>query len=160
MRVASSSLLLLLSSLQATVSLPSEMISTELRLSQLETELESTRSTLLEILKSVSILSKQYVHTDEGVRLKTTEDIDMKIEQLQLKIDENKENVTGVVTAAVKSLQKKFDVLKDDLSLKLENKVKRADYEDKFLTEEFSSIKLTIARDLATVKVKVLQTKG
>ena len=70
-----------------------------------------------------------------------------------------KENVTGIVTAAVKSLQKKFDVLKDDLSLKLENKVKRADYGGKFLTEEFSSIKLTIARDLATVKVKVLQTK-
>ena len=123
------SLLLLLSSLHSGVLLPSETISTELRLSQLESGLDSTRSTLMEILK------------------------------LQMKIDENKENVTGVVTAAVKSLQKKFDVLKDDLSLKLENKVKRADYEDKFLTEEFSSIKLTIARDLATVKVKVLQTK-
>ena len=135
MRVASSSLLLLLSSLQATVSLPSEMISTELRLSQLETELESTRSTLLEILKSVSILSKQYVHTDEGVRLKTTEDIDMKIEQLQMKIDENKENVTGVVMAAVEALQKKFDALKEDLSFKLEKKVKRA-YGSKFVTEE------------------------
>ena len=123
------SLLLLLSSLHSGVLLPSETISTELRLSQLESGLDSTRSTLMEILK------------------------------LQMKIDKNKENVTGVVTAAVKSLQKKFDVLKDDLSLKLENKVKRADYEDKFLTEEFSSIKLTIARDLATVKVKVLQTK-
>ena len=135
MRVASSSLLLLLSSLHAAVSLPSEMISTELRLSQLETELESTRSTLLEILKSVSILSKQYVHTDEGVRLKTTEDIDMKIEQLQMKIDENKENVTGVVLAAVDTLQKKFDDLKDDLSFQLENMVKRA-VGGKFLTEE------------------------
>ena len=121
--------MLLLSSLHSGVLLPSETISTELRLSQLESGLDSTRSTLMEILK------------------------------LQMKIDKNKENVTGVVTAAVKSLQKKFDVLKDDLSLKLENKVKRADYEDKFLTEEFSSIKLTIARDLATVKVKVLQTK-
>ena len=123
------SLLLLLSSLHSGVLLPSETISTELRLSQLESGLDSTRSTLMKILK------------------------------LQMKTDENKENVTGIVTAAVKSLQKKFDVLKDDLSLKLENKVKRADYGGKFLTEEFSSIKLTIARDLATVKVKVLQTK-
>ena len=135
MRVASSSLLLLLSSLQAAVSLPSQVISTELRLSQLETELQATRSTLLEILKSVSILSKQYVHTDEGVRLKTTEDIDMKIEQLQMKIDENKENVTSVVMAAVEALQKKFDALKEDLSFKLEKKVKRA-YGSKFVTEE------------------------
>ena len=135
MRAASSSLLLLLSLLQAAVSLPSAGISTELRLSQLETELQSTRSTLLEILKSVSILSKQYVHTDEGVRLQTTEDIDMKIEQLQMKIDENKENVTGVVMAAVEALQKKFDALKEDLSFKLEKKVKRA-YGSKFVTEE------------------------
>ena len=135
MRAASSSLLLLLSSLQAAVCLPSEGISTELRLSQLETELQSTRSTLLEILKSVSILSKQYVHTDEGVRLQTTEDIDLKIEQLQMKIDENKENVTGVVMAAVEALQKKFDALKEDLSFKLEKKVKRA-YGSKFVTEE------------------------
>ena len=167
------SLLLLLSSLHSGVLLPSETISTELRLSQLESGLDSTRSTLMKILRSVSILSKQH----EVI---------------------NEENVTGVV----KSLQKKFDDLKDDLSSQLENKVKRADG-GKFLTdesfeevsrkvqklqdlpnalmesvnrikldfpqtaitkEEFSSFQLTVARDLATVKVKVqyltkLQTK-
>ena len=127
-----SSLLLLLSSLHSGVLLPSEAISTELRLSQLESDLDSTRSTIMEIMRSVSKLSKQH----EMITTRAASDeIDMKIEQLQMKIDENKENVTGVVLAAVDTLQKKFDALKDDLSFQLENKVKRA-VGGKFLTEE------------------------
>ena len=190
----SSLFLMLLSSLHWAVNLPSEMISTELRLSRLESGLDSTRSTLMEILISFSMLSKQHAHTD-GVNTTqaVSDEIDMKIEQLQMKIDENKENVTGVVLAAVDTLQKKFDALKDDLSFQLENKVKRA-VGGKFLTEEsfeeisrkvqklqdlpnsimesvnkikldlpktaitkeeFSSFQLRVARDLATVKVKV-----
>ena len=52
-----------------------------------------------------------------------------------MKIDENKKNVTGVVMAAVGSLQKNLDALKDNLSFQLENKFKRADVV-KLLTEE------------------------
>ena len=126
------SLLLLLSSLHSGVLLHSETISTELRLSQLESDLDSTRSTIMEILRSVSKLSKQHeMITTRAV----SDEIDMKIAQLQMKIDENKENVTGVVMAAVEALQKKFDALKEDLSFKLEKKVKRA-YGSKFVTEE------------------------
>ena len=116
----SSLFLLLFSSLHSAVSLPSETISTELRLSRLESGLDSTRSTLMEILRSFSMLSKQHAHTDKGNTTKAvSNEIDISMEQLQMKI----ENVTGVVMTAI-------------------------------MKEKFSSFQLTVARDLATVKVK------
>ena len=101
-----------------------------MRLTHLETELSSTKASLMEILKSISILSKEYVHKNdiEGLlNLKnnshTEEELDIKFMSLNEQINDSKSKLTDIVQNAVDSLEKKFVVLKDDLSHKLDKKV-------------------------------------
>ena len=135
-----SSLLLLLFSLHSTVSLPSETISTELRLSQLESGLDTLQKKFDALKDDLSFqLENKVKRADRGKFLteESFEEISRKVQKLQ------------------------------DLPNSLMESVNRIklDFPQTAITkEEFSSFQLTIARDLATVKVKVqyltkLQTK-
>lgn len=113
-----------------------------MRLTHLETELSSTKASLMEILKSISILSKEYVHKNdiEGLlnlqnNSHTEEELDIKFMSLNEQINDSKSKLTDIVQNAVDSLEKKFVVLKDDLSHKLDKKVKR-EHGSKYVTED------------------------
>ena len=112
------------------ISSSTEKVNIEMRLTHLETELSSTKASLMEILKSISILSKEYVHKNdiEGLlnlqnNSHTEEELDIKFMSLNEQINDSKSKLTDIVQNAVDSLEKKFVVLKDDLSHKLDKKV-------------------------------------
>ena len=120
------------------LSLSTERVNTEMRLEQIEKELAETKSSLVEILKTISIISKEYVHKDQ-IELQNQEDasneLDIKFMSLNEQINDSKKKLTNFVHKAVNSLEKQFVTLKDDLSHKLDKKVKR-DHDRKFVTEE------------------------
>ena len=124
------------------LSLSTERVNTEMRLDQIEKELVETKSSLVEILKTISIISKEYVHKDqieELIKLQNQDDasneLDIKFMSLNEQINDSKKQLTNFVHKAVNSLEKQFVTLKDDLSHKLDKKVKR-DHDRKFVTEE------------------------
>ena len=134
--------ILILFSLSPSVfTLSTEKMNTDMRLEQLENELVETKSSLVEILKTVSIISKEFVHKDqiELIKLQNNEDasdeLDIKFMSLNEQINDSKKQLSNFVHEAVSSLEKQFVRLKDDLSHKLDKKVKR-DHERKFVTEE------------------------
>ena len=119
-----------------------EKMNTEMRLEQLENELVETKSSLVEILKTVSIISKEFVHKDQIdrlIKLQNNEDasdeLDIKFMSLNEQINDSKKQLSNFVHEAVTSLEKQFVRLKDDLSYKLDKKVKR-DHDRKFVTED------------------------
>ena len=124
------------------LSLSTEKVNTDMRLEQIEKELVETKSSLVEILKTISIISKEYVHNDQIeriIKLQNQEDksdeLDIKFMSLNEQINDSKKQLTNFVHTAVNSLEKQFATLKDDLSHKLDKKVKR-DHDRKFVTEE------------------------
>ena len=124
------------------LSLSTERVNTEMRLDQIEKELVETKSSLVEILKTISIISKEYVHKDqieELIKLQNQDDasneLDIKFMSLNEQINDSKKQLTNFVHKAVNALEKQFVTLKDDLSHKLDKKVKR-DHDRKFVTEE------------------------
>ena len=120
-----------------------EKMNTEMRLEQLENELVETKSSLVEILKTVSIISKEFVHKDQIDRLiklkslneDASDELDIKFMSLNEQINDSKKQLSNFVHEAVTSLEKQFVRLKDDLSHKLDKKVKR-DHDRKFVTED------------------------
>ena len=110
-----------------------------MRLEQIEKELVETKSSLVEILKTITIISKEYVHKDQIEKLQNQDDasneLDIKFMSLNEQINDSKKQLTNFVHKAVNALEKQFVTLKDDLSHKLDKKVKR-DHDRKFVTEE------------------------
>ena len=124
------------------LSLSTERVNTEMRLEQLEKELVETKSSLVEILKTITIISKEYVHKDQIEKLMklqnqddASNELDIKFMSLNEQINDSKKQLTNFVHKAVNALEKQFVTLKDDLSHKLDKKVKR-DHDRKFVTEE------------------------
>ena len=124
------------------LSLSTEKVNTDMRLEQLEKELVETKSSLVEILKTISIISKEYVHNDQIERIiklqnqeNGSDELDIKFMSLNEQINDSKKELTNFVHKAVSTLEKQFATLKDDLSYKLDKKVKR-DHDRKFVTEE------------------------
>ena len=112
------------------ISSSTKKVNIEMRLTYLESELTSIKSSLMETLKSVSILSKESVHKNdrEGpIDLQnnshTEGELEIKFMSLNEQINDSKSKLTDIVQNAVDSLEKKFVVLKDDLSHKLDKKV-------------------------------------
>ena len=138
----SGAILVLFSLSPSVFTLSTEKMNTDMRLEQLENELVETKSSLVEILKSVSIISKEFVHKDQSERLRkfqnnmgANDELDIKLMSLNEQINDSKKQLSNFVHEAVSSLEKQFVRLKDDLSHKLDKKVKR-DHETKFVTEE------------------------
>ena len=124
------------------LSLSTERVNTEMRLEQIEKELVETKSSLVEILKTITIISKEYVHKDQIEKLMklqnqddASNELDIKFMSLNEQINDSKKQLTNFVHKAVNALEKQFVTLKDDLSHKLDKKVKR-DHDRKFVTEE------------------------
>ena len=110
-------------------------VNTNIRLEQIEKELVETKSSLVEILKSVSIISKEFVHKDQIEKLISENDmLDIKFMSLNKQINRSQKQLTNYVHAAVNSQEKQFSTLKEDLS-KLDKEVK-GDHEKKFVTED------------------------
>ena len=110
-------------------------VNTNIRLEQIEKELVETKSSLVEILKSVSIISKEFVHKDQIEKLISENDmLDIKFMSLNKQINRSQKQLTNYVHKAVNSQKKQFSTLKEDLS-KLDKKVE-SDHEKKFVTEE------------------------
>ena len=116
-------------------SVSTKKVNTQIRLEQIEKELVETKSSLVEILKTVSIISKQFVHKDQIEQLISENDeLDIKFMSLNKQIDRSKKQLSNFVHTAVNSQEKQFSTLKEDIS-KLDKKVK-SDHERKFVTEE------------------------
>ena len=110
-------------------------VNTNIRLEQIEKELVETKSSLVEILKSVSIISKEFVHKDQIEKLISENNmLDIKFMSLNKQINRSQKQLTNYVHKAVNSQKKQFSTLKEDLS-KLDKKVE-SDHEKKFVTEE------------------------
>ena len=110
-------------------------VNTNIRLEQIEKELVETKSSLVEILKSVSIISKEFVHKDQIEKLISENDmLDIKFMSLNKQINRSQKQLTNYVHKAVNSQKKQFSTLKEDLS-KLDKKVE-SDHEKKIVTEE------------------------
>ena len=110
-------------------------VNTNIRLEQIEKELVETKSSLVEILKTVSIISKEFVHKDQIEKLISENDmLDIKFMSLNKQINRSQKQLTNYVHTAVNSQEKQFSTLKEDLS-KLDKEVK-GDHEKKFVTEE------------------------
>ena len=110
-------------------------VNTNIRLEQIEKELVETKSSLVEILKTVSIISKEFVHKDQIEKLISENDmLDIKFMSLNKQINRSQKQLTNYVHKAVNSQKKQFSTLKEDLS-KLDKKVE-SDHEKKFVTEE------------------------
>ena len=165
------------------------------RLEQIEKELVETKSSLVELLKTVSIISKEFVHKDEIEQLinpQNQEDLsdklDIKFMSLSKQINDAENQLTNFVHTAVDSIEKKFAMIRKDFSHKLNKKIK-SNQEEKFVSEEkfqtwskqveklqtfpfnisqhvnaltdnltitrdeFAKFQLTVARDMAHVKV-------
>ena len=110
-------------------------VNTNIRLEQIEKELVETKSSLVEILKTVSIISKEFVHKDQIEKLISENNmLDIKFMSLNKQINRSQKQLTNYVHAAVNSQEKQFSTLKEDLS-KLDKEVK-GDHEKKFVTED------------------------
>ena len=103
------------------VSLP-----TESKISSLETELNSTRDIVHEMLGSVNKLSKQsLISKTEFENIKAN--LDLQTEKI--------EDISALMEDALRSVDKKIEDLQEDIVDKLEKKVKRQE-RGKFVSEE------------------------
>ena len=129
------SLFLVLFLYTSVFSVSTKKVNTNIRLEQIEKELVETKSSLVEILKTVSIISKEFVHKDQIEKLISENDLlDIKFMSLNKQINRSQKQLTNIVHTAVNSQEKQFSTLKEDLS-KLDKKVK-SDHEKKFVTED------------------------
>lgn len=112
------------------------------RLKHIEKELVETKSSLVEILKAVSIISKEFFHKNEIEQLINSQNqedlsdkIDIKFMSLNEQINDAKNQLTNFVHTAVDSKEKKFAMIRKDFSHKHHKKVK-SNQDEKFVSEE------------------------
>ena len=142
-----STLLILISFLVTSViSSSTKKVNIEMRLTYLESELTSIKSSLMEILKSVSILSKESVHKNdrEGpIDLQnnshTEGELEIKFMSLNEQINDSKSKLTEIVQN-VDSLEKKFVLLTDDLSHKLHRLQDKREHGTKVIEDNFERV--------------------
>ena len=142
-----STLLILISFLVTSViSSSTKKVNIERRLTYLESELTSIKSSLMEILKSVSILSKESVHKNdrEGpIDLQnnshTEGELEIKFISLNEQINDSKSKLTEIVQN-VDSLEKKFVLLTDDLSHKLHRLQDKREHGTKVTEDNFERV--------------------
>ena len=95
----------------------------EMRLTHLENEFNSTKSLLSEVLsevRKVKNISAYYLRKDDIKQISDSNELNNKLEILNRNINDTKENFTNIVSV----LQNKFDDLKEDVSFKLDKKVR------------------------------------
>ena len=142
-----STLLILISFLVTSViSSSTKKVNIEMRLTYLESELTSIKSSLMETLKSVSILSKESVHKNdrEGpIDLQnnshTEGELEIKFMSLNEQINDSKSKLTEIVQN-VDSLEKKFVLLTDDLSHKLHRLQDKREHGTKVTEDNFERV--------------------
>ena len=142
-----STLLILISFLVTSViSSSTKKVNIEMRLTYLESELTSIKSSLMETLKSVSILSKESVHKNdrEGpIDLQnnshTEGELEIKFMSLNEQINDSKSKLTEIVQN-VDSLEKKFVLLTDGLSHKLHRLQDKREHGTKVTEDNFERV--------------------
>ena len=141
---------------------------TKRRLEQIEKELLETKSSLVEILMTVSTISKEFVHKDQIEWLinpqknqnqeDISDDLDIKFMNLNKQVNDSEKQLTDFVHAAVKSLEKQFATLKKDLSHKLDKKVKKSNHDRNFVSEDkFQTVSKQIEKLQQTLRLNILQ---